>query len=115
MKIAISATGDKIESQISPVFGRCPYFAIVEIENKKIKKAKFIENNAVMQMGGAGIMASQTVANEKVEAVMSVAMGPRAFSFFQRLGIKIYTSIQGTVKENSELYIKGELKEMQTA
>jgi predicted Fe-Mo cluster-binding NifX family protein len=46
MKIAISSTGNTIESEIDSRFGRCPYFLILEIENKNIKNVKPINNTA---------------------------------------------------------------------
>ena len=113
MKIAISSTGDKLDSHISTVFGRCQYFFIVEIEDKVIKSSKAIENLAVNQFGGAGITAAQTVGNEKVEAVISGAIGPRAFSVLQQLGIKIYTGKTGTVEENLKDFIEGKLNKIE--
>jgi len=50
MKIAISSIGqDDLSSELSPIFGRCPFFVIVEIENNEIKNHKRIENKAVIQ------------------------------------------------------------------
>jgi len=50
MKIAISSIGQNdLSSELSPIFGRCPFFVIVEIENNEIKNHKHIENKAVMQ------------------------------------------------------------------
>jgi len=46
MKIAISSTGKGLDSEVDARFGRCPYFVIAEIENKKIKSVKSIENTA---------------------------------------------------------------------
>ncbi len=111
MKIAISSIGDKLGSQISPVFGRCQYFIIADV-NKKIKSHKSIQNQAVNQFGGAGITSAQAVGNEKVKAVISGAVGPRAFSVLQQLGIEIYNGETGTVKENIEKFIKGDLKKL---
>ncbi len=113
MKIAISSTGNKLNSQISPVFGRCQYFIIVDIEDKKIKSSKTIQNLAVNQFGGAGITAAQNVGNEKVEAVISGAVGPIEFSVFQQLGIKIYNGKTGTVEENLKDFIEGKLNKIE--
>jgi len=40
MKIAVSSTGERLNSKVSEEFGRCPYFINTEIEHQKIKKAK---------------------------------------------------------------------------
>ncbi len=112
MKIAVSSTGESIESQPSPFFGRCDYFIILDIENNKIKNTKAIKNEALMQPGGAGVMSAQTVGNEKVEAVISNSFGPRAFDILSQLNIKTYKSKGKTVKEDADLFIKKELEEI---
>ena len=110
MRIAVSSTGESIESQPSPFFGRCAYFIIFEIENNKIKNSRAIKNNAVIQPGGAGVMSSQTLGNERVDAVVSGSFGPRAFDVLSQLKIRTYKSKGKTVKEDAELFIKGELE-----
>lgn len=114
MKIAISSTGKDLESEVDARFGRCSYFLIVEIENKKIKDFKAIENTAKAQMGGAGITAGEIVAKEKVDAIITVNLGPRAFSVFEQFGIKIYQG-QGKIKKVVQEFLEGELKELTNA
>ena len=108
MKVAVSSTGKDMNSQIDVRFGRCPYFVIVDIENKEVKGSEAIENVSATQMGGAGITAAQMVADKGVKAVISGNVGPRAFSVFEQLGIEVYQGT-GTVKEAVERFGKGEL------
>ena len=108
MKIAISSTGKDLESEVDIRFGRCPYFLIAEIENKEIKNVKVIENTASAQMGGAGISAAEIVANEKVKAIITTNLGPRAFSVFRQLEIEIYQG-QGKIKDVIQQFIDGKL------
>jgi len=112
MKIAISSTGKSIESGIDARFGRCNYFLIVEIdkEKKEIKNVKAIENTAKAQMGGAGITAGEIIAREKVEAVITTNLGPRAFSVFSQLGIKVYRA-EGKIKQAIKDFIGNKLEE----
>ncbi len=118
MKIAIPSTGKTLENQISQVFGRCPFYILVEISKneekgeKEIKTAEAIENPAVGQRGGAGIAASQALGNEDINAVLATRIGPRAFDVLNRIGIKTYEAIEGTVQQNINKFIKGELKEI---
>ena len=109
MKIAVSSTDKGLKSQSSPIFGRCPWFVIVETDGKKITGYKDVQNNAATQAGGAGTMAAQTVGNEGATIVISGAVGPRAFAVFQQIGIETYTGIPGTVEENVMQFIKGKL------
>ncbi len=114
MKVAISSTGKNLESEVDARFGRCSYFLIIEIKNKEIKNIKAIENTAKAQMGGAGITAGEIVANEKVNAVITTNVGPRAFSVFEQFGIKIYQG-QGKIKDAIQDFMKGKLTEMTNA
>jgi len=114
MKIAISSTGKTLESEIDPRFGRCTYFLIVKIEDKKIKEVKVIENTAKAQLGGAGITAGEIVANQKVDSIITTNLGPRAFSVFEQFGIKIYSG-KGKIKQVISEFIKGNLKKLSNA
>ena len=111
MKIGISSTGNTVDSEIDIRFGRCPYFAIVEVEGKKIKKIEFIENTSAKQMGGAGITSAELVAKQDVNAVISVNMGPRAFTIFDQFKIDVYFG-EGKIKEVVEKFIEGKLKKI---
>jgi len=114
MKLAISSTGESLKNEIDTRFGRCPYFLIVEIENKKIKEVKAIENIAAGQRGGAGITSAEIIAKEKVEAVITANLGPRAFSVFEQFEIKIYQG-KGKVGDVVRKFIKGELTEIENS
>ena len=112
MKLAVSSTGQNMDSMVSPVFGRCPFFMIVETSDNNIKGSNVLKNQAMNQRGGAGIMAAQDVANQDVNVVISGAVGPRAFSVLQKLGIKIYVAKEGTIKQNVEMFLNGNLQEI---
>ena len=113
VKICICATGPNLDSRVSPVFGRCPYFLIVDSETEE---SKAIPNSALQSGRGAGVAASQTVVSEKGEAVICGDFGPNAFSVLQMSGIKIYPGASGlTVREAVEKFNNGELKEMKVS
>lgn len=111
MKVAVSSTGKDMDSQIDFRFGRCPYFIIIEIENKEIKGSEYIENISATQMGGAGVTAAQLVADKGVNAVITGNVGPRAFSVFQQLGIEVYQGT-GIVRDVVKKYLSGELQKV---
>ena len=115
MKIAVSAMGNKLEDMIDPRFGRCAYFIIVNIENKKIKNFEALKNQGVDAMGGAGIQAAQLIAGKDVGIVISGNIGPNAFGILSQTGIKVVTGVGGiSVKDGVERYLKDELKETST-
>lgn len=112
MKIAIPSTGKDMDSMVDMRFGRCPYFMIVELEGKKIKGHKALENTSIRASHGAGITAAQLVANSGVEAIISGNIGPKAFDVLSSTGIRIFTgAFDISVKQAVEKYTNGELQE----
>jgi predicted Fe-Mo cluster-binding NifX family protein len=109
-KICVCATGPDLNSQVSPVFGRCPYFLIVD---SKTEEFKVIPNSALQSERGAGVGAAQISASEGANAVICGNFGPNAFSVLQMSGIKIYPGVFGlTVSQAIDKYNKGKLKEI---
>ncbi len=112
MKICICATGPHLDSQVAAVFGRCPYFLIVDSETEEFKT---IPNPAFQAGRGAGVGAAQIAASEGAKVAICGNFGPNAFSILQMSGIKIYSGIFDlTIKQILDKYNKGELKEMKT-
>ncbi len=111
MKIAISSTGEKLTDNVSEVFARCPYFIIAEVENQEIKKVEVIKNESENQMGGAGISASQLMAEKNVNAVITKNVGPRALDVLKQFNIEIYDG-GGSIKEVLQEFIDGNLKKL---
>jgi len=109
MKIAISSKEKDLNGEVDSVFGRCPYFLIVEIEDKKIKGFEAIENTNAEQAGGAGISAAQTVAEKDVDAVISGNIGPRALDVLRQFNMKIYNG-SGSIDDVLQKFIDGKLE-----
>ena len=68
MKIAISATGPAMDSDVDPRFGRCQYFIIADIETGNFEA---IDNASGMASGGAGIATAQMIAGKGVQVVLT--------------------------------------------
>jgi len=111
MKIAISSTDKNIESNVSDVFGRCPYFIIAEIKDDKIEKIEAIKNESTDQNSGAGISTAQLMAEKDVNAVITGNVGPRALDVLNQFNIEIYSG-QGTVKDVLQDFIDKKLKKI---
>lgn len=109
MKVAVSSKGKTLDSEVSDIFGRCPYFIIAEIEEKKIIKFEAIENSSAAQSQGAGISAAQLVAEKDVSALITGNVGPRALDVLKQFKIEIYNGT-GTVNESLQKFISNELE-----
>src|SRR3989338_1821156 len=110
MKVAISSTDKNIESNVSEVFGRCPYFIIAEINKEgKIEKTEVIKNESADQAGGVGLAAAQLMAEKDIEAVITGNAGPRALDVLRQFNISVYSG-KGTVKDVLQEFVDGKLK-----
>ena len=112
MKIAVSSERPGgLDALVATQFGRCPVFTIVEIdENKKIKNTKIIENPGANAGRGAGPLALQTLAGEKVDVILTTNLGPNASQAVMQMGTPVYIyPLNITVKEAIEKYLKNEL------
>jgi predicted Fe-Mo cluster-binding NifX family protein len=112
MKIAISSTGNTLDSPIDPRFGRCQFFVIVDPETMEFEA---VENEAMMAAGGAGPQAAQLVASKGAQAVITGNVGPNAASSLTAARIKIYTGGTGTVRETVTRFKNGQLQEVSQA
>jgi len=104
-KIAIPCTGEAgLQAQVSAHFGRCDSYAIVTIEEGRIKAIESISNLNHTDCGGS----VRTLVENGVELMLVGGMGMRPYSASKELGIEVRHGVTGTVAEAVELYLKGE-------
>ena len=108
MKIAVTSTGNTLDSQVDPRFGRAACFIIIDTE---IMDFNVIENESVAAAGGAGISSAKVVIDAGAEAVLTGNCGPNAERTLTAGGVKLYTGITGTVAEAVEFFKSGKLTE----
>ena len=111
MKIAVSATGNTMESQMDQRFGRPAYFMIVETDTMDFEA---VDNSAAASSGGAGISAAQLVADKDIEAVITGNVGPNAMNVLKAANIEIYRGNAASVSDNVEQFKNGALSKIST-
>ena len=109
MRIAVSAdTKNGLDSVVSPHFGRCPYFVLVDVDGCDVARVAEVDNPfygahapgqvpGFIHQQGAGVM-------------LTGGMGGRAVQFFEGFGIEPVTGAAGTVRLSLERYLGGDLK-----
>ncbi len=108
MKIAVSSAGKDLTSPVDPRFGRAAFFVIVDSESMDFK---VIDNVQLLDLPqGAGIQAAQTVAAERVDAVITGNCGPKAFRVLRAAGIPVVTGAKGKIDVVIDRYMQGELE-----
>jgi len=115
MKIAISISGNTLDSPFDTRFGRATAFCIVDTETDACETFK---NPALAASGGAGVQAAQFIAKHSAQAVVSGAFGPNAFDTLAAAEIEMYL-VPGneahTAAEVLEMFNAGELTKAEAA
>ena len=111
MNICVTASGESLDSEVDPRFGRCSYFVIYDPETRNVES---ISNAAAFTSGGTGIKAAEIIANAEVDVLLTGTVGPNAFSIFSELGIDVQVGIKGTVQEAIRQYKAGELQSIRS-
>jgi len=86
MKVAITSTGNNLESKLDQRFGRCSYFVIYDMETKGIE---FIPNPNKDAQEGAGPASVQIVASRNVQKIISGEFGIKIKSLLDSLKIQM--------------------------
>jgi len=86
MKVAITSTGNSLESKLDQRFGRCSYFVIYDLDTKAIE---FIPNPNKDTANGAGPASVQIVASRNVQKIISGEFGMKIKSLLDSLKIQM--------------------------
>ncbi len=101
MRIAVSAQGNELTSNVDPRFGRAHCFLVFDTADDSVEVVSNDQNMNAAQ--GAGIQAAQTVANKNVDLVVSGNFGPKAFRALAAAKIKAACWAEGTVADAIQL------------
>lgn len=107
MKILIPVEKKSIDGEVCKSFGRAPFFLVYDTETKV---SSFIKNNAADSRGGAGIKAAQLVVDNKVDGLITPRCGQNAADVINAANIKIYKTINNSIKDNIEEFLENKLE-----
>ncbi len=110
MKIAIAVKGPMGEEVLDERFGRCERFLFVDT----ITGERTSKENEAKDMGGAGIMAAQSVVSQGVEVLIAPDLGPNAFKVISSAGIDVFRSQGGDVDRLLKDLDEGKLERSRT-
>jgi predicted Fe-Mo cluster-binding NifX family protein len=108
MRIAVSVDDSNgLDGAVSPHFGRCPYYVLVDLDGRKVRSANTVENpyhghHQPKQVPGF-------IKSQGADVMLAGGMGWRAITLFQQYGIEAVTGASGTVRDALEQYLGGTL------
>lgn len=106
MKIAITSTGETLDSQVDQRFGRAQFFIIVDTETMGFSA---IANENAAVGGGAGISSAKVVIDAGAQIVLTGNCGPNAERTLTAAGVGLCTGVTGPVSEAVELFKNGKI------
>jgi len=108
-RVAVSADDSNgLDSVVSPHFGRCPYYILVELEGHKAERVDTVENPYYGQHAPGQV--PKFINQQGVDVMLTGGMGGRAIDFFQQFGIEPVTGASGTVRHALEQYLGGQVQ-----
>jgi predicted Fe-Mo cluster-binding NifX family protein len=107
-RIAISADDSNgLDSVVSPHFGRCPYYVLVDLDGREVSDVSAVENPYYGQHRPGAVPGF--IQSQGANVMLAGGMGRRAIGFFQQYGIQAVTGAAGTVRHALEQYLDGAL------
>lgn len=108
MRIAVSAdTNNGLDSVVAGHFGRCPYFALVDLEGNEISQVKVVDNPFYGNHSPGQVPGF--IQSQNANVMLAGGMGRRAVTFFEQMGIEAATGASGTVHQAVENFLGGSL------
>ena len=108
MKIALTATGTDLSSDLDPRFGRAQRFLVVDTDTMDVEVVENTHNQNLAR--GAGIQAASTLAESGARTLITGNCGPKAFQVLQQAGIEVITGARGKMADVLEQYKNGQLQ-----
>ena len=106
MKIIIPSQKDEVNSEVSEVFGRAPFFLLFEIKDNQYKLIETIKNTNANTKGGVGAMAAKTIAEKKAKILIAKNIGPHAKDVLNQFDIKIIEAKNKIIESINDLMKK---------
>jgi predicted Fe-Mo cluster-binding NifX family protein len=109
MRIAVSADDSSgLDSVVSPHFGRCPYYILVDLEGQEVRQVNAVANPYYGQHAPGQVPGF--IESQGAHVMLTGGMGRRAIAFFEQYGIEAVTGAAGTVRHALEQYLGGALQ-----
>lgn len=109
MRVIVSTDDNNgLDSVVSPHFGRCPFFVMVDVEDGEVKTAQAVSNPCYPHHQPGEV--PRFIHSLEANVMLTGGMGRRAIAFFQQYGIEAATGASGTVRHALEQYLGGALQ-----
>ena len=108
-RVAVSADDSNgLDSVVSPHFGRCPYYILVDLDDREVRQVNVVANPNFGRHAPGTV--PTFIRHQGADVMLAGGMGRRAIALFQEYGIQAVTGAAGSVRHALEQYLGGELQ-----
>ena len=109
IRVAVSVDDSNgLDSVVSPHFGRCPYYILVDLDDREVKQVNAVANPNYGRHAPGTV--PTFIQDQGADVMLAGGMGRRAIALFQQYGIQAATGAAGSVRHALEQYLGGELQ-----
>ncbi|MFO7964113.1 MAG: NifB/NifX family molybdenum-iron cluster-binding protein [Desulfobacterales bacterium] len=111
MKIAVSAMGKTLDSDVDPRFGRSSGFVIYDTGTGQ---PHYVDNSARReQFRNTGIQTAQDLIEAGIDVLITGQIGPNAANVMKRSGVRVCSFNHGTVQDAVSAFEQNSLEEFE--
>jgi len=112
VRIVVPVSDEKgINSHLSQHFGRAPFYAIIDLDEKGQVIGQGTIANTSEHFGGVGLPPDR-ILQLKPKALVTYGLGSKAIKMFQDAGVAVLRTEANTVREVVNAYNNDELQEL---
>jgi len=112
VRIVVPVSEEKgIDSQLSQHFGRAPFYAFIDLDEKRQVIGQGTIANTSEHFGGVGLPPDR-ILQLKPSALVTYGLGSKALRIFQDAGVAVLRTEANNVREVVNSYISNELQEL---
>ncbi|MHC3129927.1 MAG: NifB/NifX family molybdenum-iron cluster-binding protein [Candidatus Bathyarchaeota archaeon] len=112
VRIVVPVSDEKgIDAQLSQHFGRAPFYAIIDLDEKGQVIGQGTIANTSEHFGGVGLPPDR-ILQLKPKALVTYGLGSKALRVFQNVGVAVLRTEANTVREVVRAYNNNELQEL---
>ncbi|MCW4016167.1 MAG: NifB/NifX family molybdenum-iron cluster-binding protein [Candidatus Bathyarchaeota archaeon] len=112
VRLVIPVSEEKgVDSQLSQHFGRAPFYAIIDLDDKGQVIGQGTIANTSEHFGGVGLPPDR-ILQLRPKALVTYGLGSKALKMFQDASVAVLRTEANTVKEVVNAYNNNELQEL---
>jgi predicted Fe-Mo cluster-binding NifX family protein len=112
VRIVVPVSDERgIDSHLSQHFGRAPFYAIIDLDEKGQVIGQGTIANTSEHFGGVGLPPDR-ILQLKPKALVTYGLGSKAIKMFQDAGVAVLRTEANTVREVVNAYNNDELQEL---